>query len=130
MLNPDLLGRADRALRPVLKELSRFPWVRIEGCCAGHKAEDSLWIEVNVLGSSGLRRLSDLLKTLDSKLSGTDCRVDCLLSYNADAEGEPLPHGWIPVAIEIFWPNRGEGRRNQGMIGEAMRFCMEEFRQR
>src|SRR5262249_13437441 len=130
MLNPDLLGRADRALRPVLKELSRFPWIRVEGCCAGHKAEDSLWIEINVLGSSGLRRLCDLLKTLDSKLSGTDCRVDCLLSYNADAEAEPVPHGWIPVAMEVFWPARGEWRRHQAMIVETMLSSMEEFSQR
>ncbi len=81
MLNPDILSKADKVLRPVLKELARFPWIRLEGCCAGHKAEDTLWIEVNVLGSSGLRRLSEFLKVLDSKLSGTDCRIDCLLSY-------------------------------------------------
>jgi len=130
MLNPDMLGRADRALRPVLKELARFNWIRIEGCCAGHKAEDSLWIEINVLGSSGLRRLCEFLKTLDSKLAGTDCRVDCLLSYNADAEMAPVPHGWIPVAIEVFWPGRGDWRRNQAMIVETMLSSVEEFSQR
>src|SRR5258708_1856643 len=38
MLNPDILSKADKALRPVLTELSKFQWIRIEGCCAGHKA--------------------------------------------------------------------------------------------
>ena len=127
MLNPDILSKADKALRPVLKELSRFHWIRIEGCCAGHKAEDSLWIEVNVLGSSGLRRLSEFLRTLDSKLSGTDCRLDCLLSYNADVESAPVPHGWIPAAIEVFWPSRGDWRRNQAMIVETTLSSIEEF---
>jgi len=127
MLNPDILSKADKALRPVLKELSRFQWIRIEGCCAGHKAEDSLWIEVNVLGSSGLRYLGEFLRTLDSKLSGTDCRVDCLLSYNADIEADPVPHGWIPAAVEIFWPPRGDWRRNQAMIVETMLSSIEEF---
>jgi hypothetical protein len=130
MLNPDILSKADKALRPVLKELAKFPWIRLEGCCAGHKAEDSLWIEVNVLGSSGLRNLSEFLKTLDSKLSGTDCRVDCLLSYNADIEGEPVPHGWIPAAVEVFWPGRGDWRRHQVMIVEAMLSSIEEFTSR
>src|SRR5438128_9809026 len=106
MSNSDIISSADKALRPVLKELGRFSWIRLEGCCAGHKAEDSLWIEVNVLGSSGLKHLADFLRTLDSKLSGTDCRVDCLLSYNADVEGDPVPHGWIPAAVEVFWPGR------------------------
>jgi len=127
MFNPDILGKADKVLRPVLKELGSFPWLRLEGCCAGHKAEDSLWIEVNILGSSGLRRLSEFLRTLDSKLSGTDCRIDCLLSYNADVESEPVPHGWIAAAIEIFWPARGDWRRHQVMIIEAMLSSIEEF---
>src|SRR6266850_386711 len=74
MSNSDIISSADKALRPVLKELGRFPWIRLEGCCAGHKAEDSLWLETNVLGSSGLRRLIELLKILDGKLAGTDCR--------------------------------------------------------
>src|SRR3954465_8492710 len=82
MANSDILSKADRALRPVLKELGRFAWIRIEGCCAGHKQEDSLWLEINVLGSSGLQKLTELLRLLDGKLSGTDCRVDCLLSYS------------------------------------------------
>ena len=108
MFNPDILNKADKVLRPVLKELASFPWLRLEGCCAGHKADDSLWIEVNVLGSTGLRRLSELLRMLDSKLTGTDCMVECLLSYSAEVEGDPVPHGWIPAAIEVSWPSRGE----------------------
>ena len=51
MSNSDILSKADRALRPVLKELGRFSWIRIEGCCAGHKQEDTLWLEINVLGA-------------------------------------------------------------------------------
>ena len=102
MSNSDIISSADKALRPVLKELGRFPWIRLEGCCAGHKAEDSLWLETNVLGSSGLRRLMELLKILDGKLAGTDCRLDCLLSYTAGVESPPAPHGWIPTAVEIF----------------------------
>jgi len=50
MSNSDILSKADKALKPVLKELGSFPWVRLEGCCAGHKPEDSLWLEINVLG--------------------------------------------------------------------------------
>jgi hypothetical protein len=130
MLNPDILGKADKALRPVLRELGKFSWLRLEGCCAGHKSDDSLWIEVNVLGASGLRRLGELLQILDSKLSGTDCRVDCLFSYTADTEADPVPHGWIPVAIEAFWPVRGDWRRNQGMVVETMLSSIEEFRTR
>ena len=86
MSNSDILSKADKVLRPVLKELEAFSWIRIEGCCAGHKQEDSLWLEINVLGSSGLRRLMEVLKILDGKLSGTDCRVDCLLSYASGAD--------------------------------------------
>src|SRR5438105_6235737 len=82
MSNSDILSKADRALRPVLKELGKFSWFRIDGCCAGHKPEDSLWLEVLVLGSSGLARLTDFLRVLERKLSGTDCRLDCLLSYS------------------------------------------------
>src|SRR5215471_5778825 len=108
MSNSDIVGKADKALRPVLKELGRFSWLRIEGCCAGHKSEDSLWLEINVLGSSGLRRLMDLLRLLDGKLAGTDIRVDCLLSYSNNVEFGPIPHGWIPTAIEVFWPTRPE----------------------
>ena len=32
MSNSDILSKADKALRPVLKGLGRFSWVRIEGC--------------------------------------------------------------------------------------------------
>jgi len=49
MSNPDIIGKSDKVLRPVLKELHRFPWMHVEVCCAGHKPEDSLWLEVRVL---------------------------------------------------------------------------------
>ncbi len=127
MSHSDILSKADRALRPVLKELERFPWIRVDGCCAGHKPEDSIWLEVNVLGSSGLRRLSELLRILDGKLADTDCRLDCLLSYSATAEVLPIPHGWIPAAVEIFWPSKTEWRRSQSMIIETLLSSLEEF---
>jgi hypothetical protein len=126
MSNSDILSKADRALRPVLKELGRLPWIRIEGCCAGHKQEDTLWIEINVLGASGLQRLMELLRAFDTKLGGTDCRVDCLLSYSAAAGYVGTPHGWIPAAIEVFWPPRNEWRRNQSMIIETLLSSIEE----
>src|SRR2546430_886899 len=129
MSNPDILSKADKVLRPVLKELGAFPWARIEGCCAGHKQEDSLWLEVNVLGSSGLQRLMDLLRILDGKLSGTECRLDCLLSY-ATGDIPPAPHGWIPTAIELFWPSRADWRRSQSMIVETVLSSIEEFNNR
>src|ERR1043165_1678110 len=91
MSNSDILSKADRVLRPVLKELGRFSWVRIEGCCAGHKPEDNLWLEVNILGSSGIARLMELLRILDMKLAGTDIRVDCLLSYAEPDDVAPIP---------------------------------------
>src|SRR5437773_11550674 len=119
MSDSDILSKADRVLRPVLKELGGFPWIRLEGCCAGHKPEDSLWLEINVLGSSGLRRLTELLRILDSKLADTDCRLDCLLSYSAPADVAPVPHGWIPTAIEVFLPARKDWRRLQSMIIET-----------
>src|SRR3954463_13684211 len=100
MSNSDILSKADRALRPVLKELGKFPWIRIEGCCAGHKQEDSLWLELNILGSSGLEKLGEFLRVLDGKLAGTDCRLDCLLSYTEAADAAAPPHGWIPTAVE------------------------------
>ena len=126
MYNPDILSKADKALRPVLKELGRFQWIRIEGCCAGHNPEDSLWLEISVLGSSGLRRLMEVLKILDAKLAGTDCRVDCLLSYAAPAGVTIAPHGWIPTAIEVFWPPKNEWRRSQSMIIETLLSSIEE----
>src|SRR4030095_2176902 len=127
MSNSDILSKADKALRPVLRLLSRFSWMRIEGCCAGHKPEDSLWVEVNVLGLNGLNRLRELLGILDTKLTGTDIRVDCLLSYAAEPDDEPVPFGWTPVAIEIFWPPKPEWRRSQTMVVEAMLSSIEEF---
>ena len=87
MLNPDILGKADKAhsarTEGAWRNSPGFAWKVV---VPGINQEDSLWIEVNVLGSSGLRHLGDLLRTLDSKLSGTDCRVDCLFSYTADTE--------------------------------------------
>lgn len=130
MSNPDILSKADKVLRPVLKELGRFPWIRLEGCCAGHKQEDSLWLEVNVLGSSGLTKLLELLKTLDGKLAGTDCRVDCVLSYSTGLDSAPVPHGWIPTGIEIIWPPRSDWRRSQTMVIETLLSSIEEFSSR
>src|SRR2546421_5586141 len=108
MSNPDILGKVDKGLRPVLKELHRFPWIRVEGCCAGHKPEDSLWMEVSVLGASGVRRLSDLLQILDTKIGGTEIRLDCIFVYSAGGADEPVPHGWIYMTVEVFWPARPE----------------------
>ena len=130
MSNFDILSKADKALRPVLKALSGFSWMRIEGCCAGHKLEDTLWLEISVLGMTGLERLRELLRILDAKLSGTDIRLDCLLSYAADVEDEPVPHGWTPMAVEVFWPPRPEWRRSQTMIVEALLSSIEEFSSR
>ena len=127
MSNSDILSKADRVLRPVLKELGRLSWLRIEGCCAGHKPEDNLWLELNILGSSGISRLMELLRILDTKLAGTDIRVDCLLSYADPEEMGPIPHGWIPVSVEIFWPTRPEWRRSQSMIVESLLSSIEEF---
>ena len=126
MSNSDILSKADRALRPILKELGRFPWIRLEGCCAGHKQEDTLWLEINILGASGLQRLMEFLRVFDAKLAGTDCRVDCLLSYSAPPGISGVPHGWIPTAIEVFWPPRNDWRRSQSMIVETMLSSIEE----
>lgn len=129
-MSNDILSKADKALRPVLKALSGLSWMRIEGCCAGHKLEDTLWLEISVLGMTGLERLRELLRILDAKLSGTDIRLDCLLSYGADVDDEPVPHGWTPMAIEVFWPPRPEWRRSQTMIVEALLSSIEEFSSR
>jgi hypothetical protein len=126
MSNSDILSKADRALRPVLKELGRLQWIRLEGCCAGHKQEDTLWLEINVLGASGLQRLMELLRVFDGKLAGTDCRVDCLLSYSAPPGYVAAPHGWIPAAVEVFWPPKNDWRRNQSMIIETLLSSIEE----
>jgi hypothetical protein len=127
MSNSDILNKADRALRPVLKELGKLQWIRVDGCCAGHKPEDSLWFEITVLGSTGLDRLSQLLRIFDGKLAGTECRVDCLLSYSAAPDSATVPHGWIPTAIEVMWPSRNDWRRSQSMIIETLLSSIEEF---
>jgi hypothetical protein len=126
MSNFDILSKSDKALRPVLQALSRFSWMRIEGCCAGHKPEDSLYIEVNVLGITGLDRLRELLRILNTKLADTEIRLDCLLSYIADDEA-PVPFGWTPAAVEVYWPAKPEWRRSQTMVVEAMLSSIEEF---
>jgi hypothetical protein len=130
MSNSDILGRADKVLRPVLKQLSKFSWARIEGCCAGHKLEDTLWFEINVLGASGLNRLRELLHILDMKLAGTDMRVDCLLSHAFGPDQPPIPHGWIPAAIEVSWPLNPQWKRSQSMIIESLLSSIEEFSSR
>jgi hypothetical protein len=127
MSNPDILDRADKVLRPVLKELNRFPWLTVEGCCAGHKPEDSLWMEIRVLGSSGLSRLAELLRILDAKMAGTDIRLDCLFIYSAGGPLDPAPHGWIYTTVEVFWPSKPEWRRSQSMIIESVLSSIEEF---
>ena len=127
MSNFDILSKADRALRPVLKALRRFSWMQIEGCCAGHKQEDSLYIELNILGIMGLEKLRELLTILNTKLSDTEIRADCLLSCAADAEEIPVPFGWTPMSIEVYWPPKPEWRRSQTMVIEAMLSSIEEF---
>lgn len=130
MSNSDILSKADKILRPVLKELGTFSWVRINGCCAGHKPEDNLWIEISVLGASGLSRLNELLSILDTKLAGTDIRVDCLLSYSSGVDAEPVAHGWIATAVEVSWPSRPEWKRSQSMVIETLLSTIEDFRSR
>jgi hypothetical protein len=66
------------------------------------------------------------MRILDAKLTGSETRVDCLLSYAAGEEG-PVPHGWIPVALEVFWPAVPEWRRNQSLIVEAWLSSIEEI---
>jgi hypothetical protein len=72
----------------------------------------------------------EVLRILDGKLSGTDCRVDCLLSYASGPDVPSTPHGWIPTGIEIFWPSRADWRRSQSMIVETLLSSIEEFRSR
>lgn len=127
MSNPDILSKADKVLRPVLKELHRFSWMRIEGCCAGHKPEDSLWIELSVLGASGVERLAELLRTLNTKLFDTDIRLDCLFVYSAGGTDDIAPHGRVFMTVEVFWPVSPEWRRGQSMVIEAMLSSIEEF---
>ena len=130
MSNPDILNQADRILRPVLKKLALIPWLKIVGCCAGHQAEDSVWVEFHVRGSSGLWRLKELLRILDTKMVGTDCRADCLLNYGSDPEAAPVQHGWFPILVEVFWPSKDDWRRGQAMIIEALQSSVEEFGER
>lgn len=131
MANPDIINQADKALKPVLKALAKFGWIRVVGCCAGHQAEDNLWLEVNALGVSGLGELMHMMKSLDAKLSGTDCRVDCMLDYHATLEGSHVPHGWIPCSIEVSWQGAQEDwRRSQAMVVETFLSAIEESRGR
>jgi len=102
MSNPDTLGRIDKALRPVLKEIHRFPWIRVQACCAGHKPKDSLWLEVSVLEASGLDRLTELLRILDSKISGTDIQLNYLFAYTKNGPESLGQHGWIYMSVEVF----------------------------
>ena len=117
--NPELMSQADRILRPVLLKLADIPWLNVTGCCAGHRAEDSVWFETEIHGASGLRHLMEWLRVLELKLDGTGCRTDCLFSYSqgledaseGNEEGESpefndafsddaefhTPHGWFPV---------------------------------
>jgi len=143
MSNPDLLNQADRILRPVLVKLADIPWLRVTGCCAGHQPEDSVWFETEIRGTSGLQRLMEWLRVLEGKLSGTNCRTDCLISYSdshdpdavadgygADLDGSdavPTPHGWFPITLETFWPPKEDWRRGQALIIEALLSSMEEF---
>src|SRR5437867_10921475 len=130
MSNSDILSKADKALRPVLKGLGRFSWVRIEGCCAGHKPEDSLWIEVNVLGSSGLSRLMELLRMLDAKLADTDIRVDCLLSYAGRVGVGAVGEGWGGRGVGGLGGGGGWGGGGESMIIETLLSSIEEFSSR
>lgn len=148
--NPELMNQADRILRPVLVKLADIPWLNVTACCAGHRAEDSVWFETEIHGASGLRNLMEWLRVLEGKLDGTGCRTDCLFSYShsVDAEegeeGEPeqdppdyvdsddtadfrTPHGWFPVVLETFWPADDDWRRGQSLIIEALLSSVEDF---
>lgn len=127
MSNPDLLNQADSVLRPVLRKLTDIPWLKVVACCAGHQPEDSVWFEFHIRGTSGLSRMMELLRILDSKLTGTDCRNDCLVNYSEDSDREAAPHGWFPVTVETFWPSRDDWRRGQALIIEALLSSVEEF---
>lgn len=127
MSNPDLLNQADSILRPVLRKLTRIPWMRVTGCCAGHQPEDSVWFELQVRGTSGLSSMVEWLRVLDSKLTGTDCRTDCLVNYGKAPEGSDVPHGWFPLSVEIFSPSKDDWRRSQTLIVEAVMSSVEEL---
>ena len=127
MSNPDLLNQADRVLRPLLGKLTEILWLKVAACCAGHQAEDSVWLELHVRGTSGLLRMMGLLRVLEGKLAGTDCRTDCLVNYGSDPDGVDAPHGWFPITIETFWPAKDDWRRGQALIIEALLSSVEEF---
>ena len=86
-----------------------------------------MWFEIHVRGSSGLNRLIELLKVLEGKLVGTDCRADCLVNYGTDSEAVRVQHGWFPIAVEIFWPAKDDWRRGQALIVESLLSSVEEF---
>ena len=127
MSNPDLLNQADSVLRPVLRKLALIPWLEATGCCAGHEPEGSVWFELHIRGTSGLLRLMELLRVLESKLAGTDCRTDCLVNYGSDPDGVTAPHGWFPITVETFWSTEDDWRRGQALIIEALLSSVEEF---
>src|SRR5690606_31312858 len=116
MSNPDLMSQADRVLRPVLRKLAQKSWLKVTNYCAGHQPDDSVWFELQVRGTSGLWRMMDLLRILDGKLAGTDCRTDCLVNYANDPDAAHAPHGWFPLTVETFWPSKDDWRRGQALI--------------
>jgi hypothetical protein len=73
--------------------------------------------------------LTELLRILDLKLADTDIRVDCLLNHGP-IDIDPVPHGWISTAVEVFWPAKTEWRRSQSMIIETLLSSIEEFKTR
>jgi hypothetical protein len=115
--------------------------LKVTGCCAGHQPEDSVWFETEVRGTSGLHRLMEWLRVLEGKLAGTNCRTDCLVNYSDSQDGYPageygeeaetesaqIPHGWIPITLETFWPVKDDWRRGQALIIEALLSSVEEF---
>lgn len=143
--NPELMSQADRILRPVLLKLADISWLNVTGCCAGHRAEDSVWFEAEIHGASGLRHLMEWLRVLEGKLDGTGCRTDCLFSYSQGLDDAPegdddpesaeftdegefhTPHGWFPVVLETFWPADDDWRRGQSMIIEALLSSVEDY---
>jgi predicted RNA-binding Zn-ribbon protein involved in translation (DUF1610 family) len=127
MSNPDLLNQADSILRPVLRKLARISWLRVTGCCAGHKPEDTVWFELHLRGTTGITRLRELLRLLESKLDGTDCRADCLINYGESSDSPEAPHGWFSITLEVFWPARDDWRRSQALIVEALLSSVEDY---
>jgi hypothetical protein len=58
----------------------------------------------------GISRLMELLRILDTKLAGTDIRVDCLLSY-----ADPEEMGPTPTAGFLF-PLKSSGRHGRNGV--------------